>query len=79
MVDVRAGRFAGRFGMIQKIVLEDRGGDFMVWVELFNPDTGGMDLALFIDPKELKGRRYHEGELLHFMQMQADAAMKVAA
>lgn len=83
MVDVvEPGRLCGRFGTVEKITFDDESGWFFIWVDLFNPESGGVDKVFFHDGKALKGRRYHEGELLAFMQLQLDAArpaLKVAA
>lgn len=83
MVDVvQAGRVQGRFGTVEKIVFCDESGHFFIWVELFNPETGGIDRVFFNDALALRGRRYNEGELLAFAQLQFDAArpaLKAAA
>lgn len=43
----------GRFGVVRKIRITDHDAYVMVFVELFNADTGGADLMLF-EPQELQ-------------------------
>lgn len=46
----------GRFGKVSRIRIVSHTGDVMVFVNVFNPNTGGDDLMLF-DPVDLMRRR----------------------
>lgn len=46
----------GRFGVVRKIRITDHDAYVMVFVELFNHETGGADLMIF-EPKELQRRK----------------------
>lgn len=56
IVDIVAGRLAGRFGVVEKIRIEDVSAQVFVGVRVFNPDSGNIELNLF-EPIHLKRRR----------------------
>lgn len=54
LVDIVDGRKAGARGMVEEIVICGQGsGAVLVWVQVFNLQTGGCDLMQF-EPKQLR-------------------------
>ena len=54
IVDIVDGRHAGARGMVEKITLCGQGsGVVLVWVQVFNLQTGGCDCMQF-EPKQLR-------------------------
>jgi ribosomal protein L14E/L6E/L27E len=56
VVDIVAGRYAGRRGVVEKIRIVSATGAVMVCVNVFNQQTGGVDLMVF-DPLDVKKAR----------------------
>lgn len=53
VVDIVDGRHAGRRGVVRDIKIEDSALHVMVWVDVFNMQTGGVDLMCF-EPSQVK-------------------------
>lgn len=75
-VDVIAGRMAGRFGVVSKIRIVPETFAVLVFVDVFEPETGGTAIHLF-QPHELKRRRFSEADELAFIGLQTDRVAEV--
>lgn len=53
VVDIVDGRHAGRRGVVREIKIEDSALHVMVWVDVFNLQTGGVELMCF-EPSQVK-------------------------
>lgn len=53
VVDIVGGRLAGGRGVVREINIVQETGDAMLWVDVFNLQTGGVDLMMF-EPLQLK-------------------------
>lgn len=56
VVDIVNGRYAGRRGVVEKIRIISASSAVLVFVNVFNQQTGGVDLMTF-NPEDLKKAR----------------------
>lgn len=56
-IEVKPGhRLAERFGVVRSIKIIEQTSAVLIWADIFNPESGGMDLMMF-QPGELMTRR----------------------
>lgn len=53
VVDIIDGRHAGRRGVVRDIKIDDQSLHVMVWVDVFNLQTGGVELMCF-EPAQVR-------------------------